>query len=107
MNMEPKAKRSNISEPAFILKSLYLIWSFAEEVPTHSMHFFKYKKLPRKNLTFLTINVVTGKILIFQNIDYFKALTQLLPTFSFSLEQMSISMETTARNKDVRTHIDF
>jgi hypothetical protein len=45
--------------------------------------------------------------MIFQNTDYFKALTLLPPTFSFSLEQMSISMETTARNVDVGTHVDF
>lgn len=32
-----------------------------EESPTHLMHFFKYNKLPHKNLTFLTINVVTEK----------------------------------------------
>lgn len=62
----------------------------------------------QKNLTFLTINVVTGKKKIFQNTDYFKALTLLPPpTFSFSQEQMSISMETTARTEDVRTHMDF
>lgn len=48
---EPKAKRSIIPEPAFILKSLYLNWRFAEEGPTHWMRIsFKYKKLPCKNL---------------------------------------------------------
>lgn len=63
----------------------------------------------QKNLTFLTINVVTGKKkksfktrIISKHLHCFHP-----PTFSFSQEQMSISMETTARTEDVRTHMDF
>lgn len=87
-------------QTSLYLKSLYLDWRFAEEGPTHLMYIsFKYKILPCKNLTFLTINVVTGKknksfktLIILKHLHRFPP-----PNFPFSLEQMSISMETTAR----------
>lgn len=44
----------------------------------------------KKNLTFLTINVVTGKKKIFQNTDYFKALTLLPPPHLFFLPRADV-----------------
>lgn len=78
------------------------------EGPTHLMHFFFNIRNCHKNLTFLTVNVVTEKNKSFKILIILKHLYHSPPpTFSFSLEQMSISMETMARNEDVRTHVDF